>query len=142
MQALTTAAGEMFNHHDIMIIIDNTLSFSHWAFGFTLKIDQSCQFWPIFVLGKKICTVWKFQNFLSLRFYVKSILENLQALNFVCLVNFSLQKVQKFRSSMFCIKSILENLEVLKVLSLPFLGLWILHFVNLVTSTLKKGTNS
>ena len=42
--------------------------------------------------------------FLSLRFYVKTILENLETgvfailetLNFVDLVNFSLQKVQKF----------------------------------------------
>ena len=37
------------------------------------------------------CTVWKFQDFLSFRFYVKS-----GALNFVNLVNFKLQKGQKF----------------------------------------------
>ena len=54
-------------------------------------------------------TSWcgKFRIFLSLRFYVKSILENLRepktfffalfgALNFANLVNFSLLKVQKF----------------------------------------------
>ena len=35
-------------------------------------------------------TVWKFQNFLSIRFYVKSILENVEVLTFVDLVNFCL----------------------------------------------------
>ena len=57
----------------------------------------------------KVSQCGNFRNFLSLRFYVKSMLKNLEviklpfchfwALKFVNLVNLSLQKVQKFIKS-------------------------------------------
>ena len=68
------------------------------------------------------CTVYKFQDFLSLRFYVKSFLENLEvlklssfeilwSLNFDISVSFSLQKAQKFEELKFRASKWVEMLD-------------------------------
>jgi len=97
----------------------NKYKFVKWNVKFSELVTHSVEKWEIHFYQKifremnsfltSSCMLWKFRDFSSLRFYVKSILENLHrrsknaifaifgAMNLANLVNSSLQRVQKFR---------------------------------------------
>ena len=102
----------MFQKHGLVDVFKHGWSTNprFWNINHSLSHDQPSMFLEnqsMFSWNINQSTAWKFHDFSALRFYVKSILQNLEssktaffailgALNFVTLEDFSLQKVPKF----------------------------------------------